>query len=389
LLEAAQDKDAKVRQSARSVLKRLGLTGWIGYTEYRADLPGGRHPNQASMRAFMVQADGTRRRALGEELTGKPDTWTQFAGWSPDGRLAIFYSCANKPDNAALEEKQQTFRFEGRSSDCYFFDLAIAQLTNITAPQRVSPYNTGLSFWPGDPKKLKFTALVDGRWRPFSMDLNGHNKQDLSKGSATYVYGVNVSPDGKRQAYTIDYQLFLADADGSSARHIPTGHGFNFVPQWSPDGEQLLFLAGEHYNCHPHVLNKDGKELRRVGNRHGYKGVVDILDVPDYHGGSSDLPAWSPDGKWIYYTAKVGDSVELMRTSLEGNEQQLTRSKPGTLHYHTAVSPSGQWIVFGSTCSGARNLYVMPAGGGEALAITNMQRGQAAMWAYWQAEAKR
>ncbi|MBI3408595.1 MAG: PD40 domain-containing protein [Planctomycetes bacterium] len=34
-------------------------------------------------------------------------------------------------------------------------------------------------------------------------------------------------------------------------------------------------------------------------------------DVPDIHGGSSDQPAWSPDGKWIYYTAKVGESVEL------------------------------------------------------------------------------
>jgi TolB protein len=326
---------------------------------------------------------------LGEELTSKPDTWTQFAAWSPDGRLAIFYHCANKPDNAALEEKQRTFRFADRSSDCYFFDLATEQLTNITAAERVSPYNSGLSFWPGDPKKLKFQALVDGRWRPFSMDLDGHSKKDLSKGSATYVYGVNVSPDGKRLAYTIDYQLFLADADGSNVRHIQTGHGFNFVPMWSPHGERLLFLAGDHYNCHPHLLNKDGKELRKIGNRRGYKGVVDILDVSDYHGGSSDLPAWSPDGKWIYYTAKVGESVEMMRISLEGQEQQLTRSKPGILHYHPAVSPCGQWLVFGSTRSGARNLYVMATGGGEALAITSMQRGQAAMWASWQADAKR
>ncbi|MBI3408596.1 MAG: hypothetical protein HY040_09600 [Planctomycetes bacterium] len=79
-----------------------------------------------------------------------------------------------------------------------------------------------------------------------------------------------------------------------------------------------------------------------------------------------------------------------MRTSLEeGKEQQLTRSKPGTLHYHPSVSLSGQWIVFGSTRSGARNLYVIPGDGGEALAITSMQRGQAAMWNYWQADAKR
>ncbi|MBI3408594.1 MAG: hypothetical protein HY040_09590 [Planctomycetes bacterium] len=108
--------------------------------------------------------------------------------------MAIFYHCANRPDNAALEERQRAFRLKGRCSDCYFFDLATEQLTNITAAERVSTYNTGLSFWPGDPKKLKFHALVDGRWRPFSMDLDGGNKKDLSKGLATIVYGVNVSP---------------------------------------------------------------------------------------------------------------------------------------------------------------------------------------------------
>jgi TolB protein len=365
------------------------LDGWIGYTEYRTDLPGGRHANQATMRAFMVKADGTKRRALGEALTSKPDNWTQFTGWSPDGSLAIIYHASKSPDNAALEEKQSTFRFEGRTGDCYFFDLATDKLINLTAVERVSSYNVAVYFLPGDAKKLHLLAYVDGRWRPYSMDLDGRNKKDLTKESATFVYGVSVSPDAKQFAYTKDYQLFLSDSDGANARHIKTGQSFNFVPRWSPDGQWLLLLAGEHYNCHPHILNKDGKELRKVGDRKGYKGVVDILDVHDYHGGSSDTPVWSPDGKWIYYTAKIGKSVEIMRTSLEGKEQQLTHSKPGTLNYQPAVCPSGQWIVFGSNRSGVRQLYVMPADGGDALAITSVKAGHAAMWAYWQNGTKR
>ena len=260
--------------------------------------------------------------------------------------MAIFSHGANSPDNAALEEKQRGFNMQGRSNDCYFFDLATEKLINVSAVERVSAYNVGPHFWPGDPKKLVLLALIDGRWRPFRMDLDGRNKKELTEGSTTYIYGVQVSPDGKQLAYTKDYQLFLADADGGNARHISTGHGFNFVPTWSADGQWLLFLAGEHYNCHPHVLRKDGKELRKVGDRKGYKGVVDIFDVPDYHGGSSDVPLWSPDGKWIYYTAKVGKSVEVMRTALDGKEEQLTHSKPGTLNYHPVLSANGKWIVF-------------------------------------------
>jgi hypothetical protein len=48
----------------------------IGYTEFRTNLPGGRHANVTTMRACLVNADGTGRHALAEELTRDPDTWT-------------------------------------------------------------------------------------------------------------------------------------------------------------------------------------------------------------------------------------------------------------------------------------------------------------------------
>jgi hypothetical protein len=41
----------------------------IGYTEFRTDLPGGRHANVKTRRAVVVKADGTGRRVLAEELT--------------------------------------------------------------------------------------------------------------------------------------------------------------------------------------------------------------------------------------------------------------------------------------------------------------------------------
>jgi hypothetical protein len=37
----------------------------IGYTEFRADLPGGRYVNEWTMRAVAVKADGTGRRVFG------------------------------------------------------------------------------------------------------------------------------------------------------------------------------------------------------------------------------------------------------------------------------------------------------------------------------------
>src|SRR5262245_7529631 len=62
----------------------------IGYTEFRTDLPGGRYVSQATFRAAVVKADGTGRRVLAEELTREKNYWTQFSGWSPDGKTAVF-----------------------------------------------------------------------------------------------------------------------------------------------------------------------------------------------------------------------------------------------------------------------------------------------------------
>ena len=128
------------------------------------------------------------------------------------------------------------------------------------------------------------------------MDRDGKNKRDLTKDSKEFAYGFSASKDGRRIAYHKSYQVYVADADGSNARQIATGHPFNFAPQWSPDGTHLLFVAGEHYNCHPYVANADGTGLRKLADRGGYRGVIAFLDVPDFHGGSSDIPAWSADG---------------------------------------------------------------------------------------------
>src|SRR5262249_11828154 len=55
---------------------------FIGYTEYRTDLPGGRYVNNATRRAVVIKADGTGRRVLAEELTREKGWWTHFSGWS-------------------------------------------------------------------------------------------------------------------------------------------------------------------------------------------------------------------------------------------------------------------------------------------------------------------
>lgn len=360
----------------------------IGYTEGRNDLPDGQFANWRTQRACVVNSDGTNRRVLAEELVTTPDHWTQFAGWSPDGQKAIVLSLWEDPENAAWERQHKTFRMtEGWLVDCCLVDLAGGGIQNLTEIERVSIYNTGLFFLP-DKSGFGFTPLLNGVSKPFRMDLNGRNKRDVSGDGGGFAYGYSASPDGKRISYHENYQIYVSNADGSQKQHIQTGNPFNFVPQWSPDGEWLLFVSGEHYDCHPHVVKKDGTGLRKLADRQGYRGVVERLKVPDFHSESSDVPVWSRNSDAVFYTAKVDDRIELMRVTLDSATTQLTHSEPGIRHYHPSVSPDGNWLLFGSDRSGTMQLYIAKTDGTQVTPITQVPSTHCAMHGHWQPAVK-
>jgi Tol biopolymer transport system component len=131
-------------------------------------------------------------------------------------------------------------------------------------------------------------------------------------------------------------------------------------------------------------VHADGSGLRKVADRGGYRGVVAFLDVPDFHGGSSDVPAWSADGKSVYYTAKVGANVELFRVTLDDRTERLTQTPDGSLHYHSQPSQDGRWLVYGSKRDSVRQLYVRRLADGVERRLTDLSRGHAAMWPHWQ-----
>jgi TolB protein len=357
----------------------------VGHTELSTDLPGGRHANVRTMRAAVVKADGTGRRPVAEELAKEPDTWTQFAGWSPDGRTAILGVGWQSPENAKWEEEHKQFRMDEWQwkLDSHLLDLASGKAANVTAVERVSHYNGGLFYLP-DGKGFGFTPLIKRMSKPFVMDPDGRNKKDVSGSGGGFAYGYSASPDGKRICYHENYQVYVADADGSNKVHIKTGRSFNFVPKWSPDGKWIMFLSGEHYDCHPYLMRPDGTGVKKLADRKGYRGVVEFLDVPDFHGGSSDVPVWSADGQEIFFTAKVGKGVELFRTTLDGTATRLTDTPDGSLHYHPQPSPDGRWLVYGAKRDGVRNLFVMNLADRTEKQITAHKPGTGAMWPHWQ-----
>ena len=101
------------------------------------------------------------------------------------------------------------------------------------------------------------------------------------------------SPDGEAIVYCAGPELWTARADGSEARRLATLRGFVHTPRWSPDGRRIRFtLMAKNSNAIWGVA-ADGSGPRAL--------------LPDWGGRNQEDGAWTPDGHWFIFSARLHD----------------------------------------------------------------------------------
>jgi Tol biopolymer transport system component len=84
-----------------------------------------------------------------------------------------------------------------------------------------------------------------------------------------------------------DYDIYSANVDGSGARHLTNGPGYNAEGTLSPDGKTIVFTSLRDGDLDIYTMGTDGSNLKRLTTTLGYDGG----------------PFFSPDGKRIVYRA--------------------------------------------------------------------------------------
>ena len=229
--------------------------------------------------------------------------------------------------------------------------------------------------WSPDGKRIAFRSDRDGNDEIYVMDIDGDNPQNLTN-DPNDDSSPSWSPDGKwivfssnrdgnRDGNRANYEIYVMDNDGNNPQRLTDNEFFDTHPSWSPDGKRIAFMSrrdghfigefGLTYEIY--VMDADGKNTRRLTDNRK----------------SDSSPSWSPDGKWIVFSAdRKGDNVNYEIYVMDndgGNQRRLTNNR---VHDKSpSWSSDGKRIVFSSYRDGNGEIYVMDNDGGNQQKLTN------------------
>ncbi len=198
-----------------------------------------------------------------------------------------------------------------------------------------------------DGKWVVYSGLDSGRRHIFLQSVGGQTPIPLTKDAADDDEPT-FSHDGEQIAFWSNREgggLWIMGRTGENVRKVADS-GFN--PSWSPDGNRLVY-ATENVQLTP--LNMEiQSELH----------VVDINSGVSQRilRGNAVQPSWSPHNLRIAYVARSAKDLHLdICTVPAGGGEPVAVTNDKDADWSPAWSPDGKYLYFASNRSGSMNLW--------------------------------
>src|SRR6266550_4334446 len=199
--------------------------------------------------------------------------------------------------------------------------------------------------------------------------------QNSNYGSLRFINSAGAfSPDGRSFAIAAkrkdrDDLVILDVKRGREERRIHVGLSGLQTPQWSPDGQRLVFTGFSNGFTDLFMINRDGTGLRRLTDD----------KFADLH------PSWSPDGKTIAFVTDRGGETDFELLRFGNLRIALLHLETGAIdvlgnmdvgkNINPVWAPDGRSLAFVSDRTGIANVFLYDMADGQIYQLTNMFTG--------------
>jgi Tol biopolymer transport system component len=127
--------------------------------------------------------------------------------------------------------------------------------------------------------------------------------------------------------------IYTINPDGSNQIRLTTTPGFDYLPDWSPDGSKIAYARQTNpdidlfYEAAIYTMNPDGSGQTPITDNSG--GTIESPRI-DFN------PTWAPDGTKLVFSRRQGDDVSVYTINVDGSG--LTRLTSDTSHTEEFVT---------------------------------------------------
>jgi Tol biopolymer transport system component len=335
--------------------------------------------------AYAVEEGGTSDIWVTDIRGGKPIRLTQMSArcfapsWFPDGS-AVAFTVSEHAGNAIWRVP----RFGG---------AAMPLMPNAQDPA-ISPDGSQIAFARADRDGILriWVAAVGAPEAARKLTSPGTGVGDNGRPAW--------SPDGNTLCFEDVRNLWLVPVAGGKARPLTVGDARNSSPVWSRDGRWIYCASAREGveslwripvdgGAPVRVTQGTGTEEAPTISHDGRRLVfasgpemagVTLVDLRTgklnrlHAGRVADFPTIAPDGSAVVFESDVAGYSDLWSQALRdgapvGEPTRLT-DHPGTCAV-PVFSPDGRWIAYYRVIKGQRDVWVVPARGGESLDFTS------------------